>query len=171
MQGGGRLLEIGCGGGQRLAWLSEKMKMNVHGVESSGKAVEVARQLGVDAVQGTAESLPYKNGDFDFVVFGFCLYLVDREDLFRVACEANRVLKNRGWLIIHDFYSEIPTRRDYHHKSGVYSYKMDYRQIFVWHPAYTCFSHDIMHHEKSDITDDEQEWVATSLLRKNMSYA
>ena len=86
-------------------------------------------------MQGTADRLPYRDGLFDVVVFGFCLYLCDREDLFRIASEADRVLNDQGWLIIHDFYSPVPTRRDYHHKTGIYSYKMDYKTLFEWHPS------------------------------------
>jgi len=105
---------------------------------------------------------------FDIVVFGFCLYLCDREDLFRIAQEADRVLKPDGWLIIHDFFAKTPTRREYHHKPGLFSYKMDYRRLFDWHPAYTCFSDELNHHGRREFTDDPQEWVATSVLRKRV---
>lgn len=165
-RGGGRLLEIGCGEGRRLAWLAETMAIECHGIEPSQKAVTVANGLGVTALQGTAESLPYESGFFDIVVFGFCLYLCDRADLFRIASEADRVMKPDGLVIIHDFYSEQPVRREYHHRSGIYSYKMDYRKLFEWHPAYTCFAHEVLHHGNNACTDDLQEWVATSVIRK-----
>jgi len=164
---GGRLLEIGCGEGRRLTWLAEKLQMHVHGIEPSAKAVASARQFGLDVVLGTAERLPYESGTFDVVVFGFCLYLCDREDLFRIACEADRVIAERGWLIIHDFFSPEPMHRDYHHKAGISSYKMDYRNLFAWHPGYTCFSHEVRQHSSQAMTDDRQEWTATSILRKN----
>ena len=102
------------------------------------------------------------------VIFGFCLYLFDREYLFNIAGEADRVLNENAWLIIHDFYSERPVHNPYHHREGLYSYKMDYRKLFDWHPAYTCFSHLIQHHQKPVFTDSSDDWVATSLLRKNL---
>ena len=63
----------------------------------------------------------------------------------------------------------LAVRRAYHHKDGLFSYKMDYRQLFDWHPSYTCFSHELSHHASGDFTDDPQEWIATSVLRKKAS--
>jgi SAM-dependent methyltransferase len=161
-----RLLEIGCGEGKRLAWLAENFHLECHGIEPSALAVAAAKVAGVKAVQGTADVLPYETGMFDIVVFGFCLYLCDREDLFRIAQECDRVLKPDAWVVILDFFARTPIRRTYHHREGVYSYKMDYRKLFDWHPAYTCFSHELSHHALHEFTDDPQEWVATSVLRK-----
>lgn len=163
-----RVLEIGCGDGGRLSWLASNLGFESYGLDPSAKAVAKAKQAGVLAQQGTADSLPYDSGIFDVVIFGFCLYLCDREDLFRIAQEADRVLKSEAWIIIQDFFSEHPLRRDYHHKSGLYSYKMDYRRLFDWHPSYTCFSYDLTHHGKHGFTDDAQEWVAIGILRKKL---
>ena len=110
--------------------------------------------------------MPFGSDSFDIVIFGFCLYLCDREDLFRIAQEADRVLKKKSWLIINDFFSQTPTSSNYRHKAGLYSFKMDYRKLFDWHPAYTCFTHQLDHHNQSGFTDDTKEWVSTSVLRK-----
>jgi ubiquinone/menaquinone biosynthesis C-methylase UbiE len=171
-QGGGiRLLEIGCGDGARLEWLQDSYGFNCSGLEPSEQAVEVARERGVDAHRGTAEDLPFGVDSFDIVVFGFCLYLCDHEDLFRIASEADRVLKNPGWLLILDFYSRAISRRTYHHRPGLYSHKMDYSEMFAWHPAYTVFSHRVLRHGRGGYTDDQDEWVAVSVLRKNLAGA
>lgn len=161
-----QILEIGCGEGRRLAWLSQNLDVDVFGVEPSALAVEQACARGVKAERGTADKLPFEDAKFDIVIFGFCLYLCDRQDLFRIAQEADRVLKPNSWLIINDFFSPTPVQRTYHHKPGVNSYKMDYRELFSWHPAYICYSHRLNHHGKKGFTDDEQEWVATSVMRK-----
>lgn len=163
-----QILEIGCGEGRRLSWLAENLDADVFGVEPSAMAVEKACDLGIKAQRGTADDLPFESSKFDIVIFGFCLYLCDRQDLFRIAQEANRVLKPDAWLVINDFFAPTPVRREYHHKLGVYSYKMDYRVIFDWHPAYTCYAHKLNHHGQSSYTDDAQEWVATSVLRKRI---
>lgn len=163
-----RVLEVGCGEGLRLAWLTQHIAIEAYGIEPSGKAVAQAIQNGVKAIQGTADSLPYDDGFFDMVIFGFCLYLCDPQDLFRIAQEADRVLKSDAWLLIHDFQAAVPTRRPYHHKDGVYSHKMDFRKLFDWHPAYTCYDHRLGHHVTREFCDDPQEWVATSLLRKKL---
>lgn len=163
---GRRLLEVGCGEGKRLQWISQNLGFECYGVEPSEKAVVVARNRGVHAIQGTADELPFEDHKFDFVIFGFCLYLCDRDDLFRIAEEAHRVLKPEAWLLIHDFFSKTPYSRKYHHREEVKSYKMDYRSLFSWHPSYECFSHDITHHGTDGYTDDTNEWVALSVMRK-----
>ena len=43
-----------------------------------------------------------------------------------------------AWLVIYDFFAQQPIKNEYHHKHGVYSYKMDYRLLFTGHPYYTC---------------------------------
>ena len=163
------VLEIGCGGGERLAWLQQTLGYSCSGIEPSAEAVAQAQSSGIEAVQGTADQLPYPDLTFDLVIFGFCLYLCDRSDLFRIASEADRVLKTPGWMIVYDFYAETPIRRPYHHAPGLYSYKMDYRTLFTWHPGYTCYKHELRHHATGEFTNDPQEWVALSVLRKDMS--
>ena len=163
---GTSVLEIGCGDGTRLNWLRENCDFVCSGIEPSAHAVEVARGRGISAHRGTADHLPFEDGAFDIVIFGFCLYLCDREDLFHIASDADRVLKSPGWLLILDFYSPMPVQREYRHRSGIFSYKMDYRTLFSWNPGYTCYSHRVRHHSEGNCTDDPQEWVATSVLRK-----
>jgi ubiquinone/menaquinone biosynthesis C-methylase UbiE len=167
---GTKILEIGCGEGTRLRWLKEHGGFDCYGVEPSAEAVEAAKGKGVTAHRGTADRLPFEDGAFDVVMFGFCLYLCDREDLFRIAYEADRVLKNPGWLLILDFYSPVPLQRPYHHRPGVLSHKMDYRTLFTWNPCYTTASHQVRHHTHDTYTDDPQEWVAISVLRKNLTH-
>lgn len=161
-----RILEIGCGEGRRLESLATHLNAEVFGIEPSARAVKKALARGVTAERGTADDLPFGNATFDVIIFGFCLYLSDQQDLFRIAQEADRVLKPDSWLVINDFYAPNLVKRAYHHKSGVYSYKMDYRQLFSWHPAYTCFAHKVTTHVKQEFTDDHSEWVATSIMRK-----
>jgi ubiquinone/menaquinone biosynthesis C-methylase UbiE len=168
-QGGGQcLLEIGCGEAKRLNYIENHLGIKCFGIEPSFKAVEHAVKNGINVTQGTADKLNFESNKFDFVVFGFCLYLCDRDDLFLIASEADRVLKNEGWVLIHDFFSKMPQQRDYHHLSGIHSFKMDYRKLFDWHPSYTCYSQNINHHGDISFTDDPNQWVATSVLRKKV---
>ncbi len=160
------VLEVGCGEGARLGWLRDHLQANTLGIEPSPKAVAAARERGVDARQGTADALPFEDGSVDVVIFGFCLYLCDREDLFRVAAEADRVLRSPGWIVIEDFYSPFPRARAYHHRPGMQTYKMDYRSLFSWHPRYTCLTHKVRRHGQAGYTDDPEEWVGLSVLCK-----
>ena len=161
-----KVLEVGCGDGARLAWLKDQMHAECFGIEPSAQAVADARAKGINAQQGTADALPFDSRSFDIVMFGFCLYLCDREDLFQIASEADRVLRLPGWLMMMDFYTPIPTARIYHHRPGVQSHKMDYRTLFTWHPDYECMTHKVRHHGEKRYTDATDEWVAVSVLRK-----
>lgn len=163
-----KILEIGCGEALRLSWLQNNSSFAVVGLDPSSKAVTQALQRGVTAHKGTADALPFARAEFDVVIFGFCLYLCDPDDLFKIAQEADRVLKRSGWIIIHDFFSPVPIKCIYRHYQGVYTRKMDYRKIFDWHPAYHCFSHQIYDHSRPVYTDDTDEWVALSVMRKHL---
>jgi len=161
-----RVLEVGCGDGRRLSWLQTNMNMECFGIEPSAQAVAIACDRGIDVRQGTADKLPFADNTFDIVIFGFCLYLCDRSDLFLIAAEADRVLRSPAWLLILDFFSPVSRSRAYHHKPGVLSFKMDYRMLFTWHPDYECMTHKVRHHLKSICTDDSEEWVGLSVIRK-----
>ena len=65
-----KVLEIGCGEANRLAWISEHLDADVYGLDPSTKAVELARKRGVNAEHGTADHLPFELGSFDVVIFG-----------------------------------------------------------------------------------------------------
>lgn len=160
------LLEIGCGEGKRLKWISKNLKIKCYGIEPSEKAVKIANSKEVEVIQGTADILEFEKNKFDFVIFGFCLYLCDRSDLFQIAKEADRVLKNNGYLIIRDFYSLTHKKKKYVHRNNIFSYKMDYRKLFDWHPNFTSIFHKISAHNGKNFTDNEDNWVSTSILKK-----
>jgi ubiquinone/menaquinone biosynthesis C-methylase UbiE len=162
-----RVLEIGCGDGSRLEQLA-RSGHRVSGVDPSQAAIVKGRNRGVDATQGTADKLPFADDSFDVVIFGFCLYLCDDADLFRIGAEADRVLAASGWLLILDFESPAPNYRPYHHFPGVQSRKMDYKSMFLWHPAYTLASHEKFDHATHAWTDDPANWVSLACLRKHL---
>ena len=152
-----------------MAWLKDNLKSECFGIDPSEQAVHAVSSKGISAQQGTAELLPFDNDSFDIVIFGFCLHLCDREDLFRISYEADRVLGTPGWLAILDFYSASQRARKYHHTPDVLSYKMDYRTLFDWHPSYECMTHKVRHHVGLGYTDSSNDWIATSILLKHQS--
>jgi ubiquinone/menaquinone biosynthesis C-methylase UbiE len=159
--------EVGCGQGLRLQALSTQKGWAVSGVDPSAKAVAAAGQLGVSAQVGTAEHLPFADQSIDLLIFGFCLYLCDRVDLFQIAAEAHRVLKPDSWLAILDFWAPHQRTNPYHHKEGVLSFKGDMPAMFLWHPAYVVTDHKLRHHSTHDYTDSYDEWVAVTVLRRS----
>ena len=144
----------------------------MHGIEPSDKAVSKATSKGLKVQQGTAESLPYDAKKFDVVVYGFCLYLCDREDLFRIAYEGDRVLKDGGLIVILDFDPGVPCINDYHHLNSVCTYKMDYSKMFTWNSAYTVESKFFFGLNKEiGLHSDRNERKSVARLRKNKNNA
>lgn len=162
-------LEIGCSNGWRLEALRRESGTRCHGIDPSPQAVAegTAAYPHLSLAEGTADRLAFPDGMFDLVVFGFCLYLCDRQDLFRIAAEADRVLVEGGSLAILDFYPPFPYRNSYAHRPGLSSYKMDYSSLFRWNPAYTLVSQAVFASpEVADpVAPDERH--AVSLLRKD----
>jgi len=160
------LLEIGCGEGKILDWISRNMNINCYGIDPSAKAIKVAKKLKIKAYKRTADKLLFKNEKFDYIIFGFCLYLCDREDLFQIACEANRVLKPGGIIIIYDFFSKKPIVKKYHHYQGLYSYKMDYKKMFEWHPNFSLIHHEVKAYCSKKISNNKKDFLGISALKK-----
>lgn len=162
-----KLLEIGCGEGKRLKWISKNLNIKCYGIDPSKKAINIANRNDVKAMQGTADNLKFDNDKFDIVVFGTCLYLCDRSDLFQIAKETDRVLKRSGYVIIRDFFSSSHQSNKYKHNNNIFSYKMDYRKLFDWHPYYNCIFHHVSTLSNTVSNDNKDEWRATSILRKH----
>jgi ubiquinone/menaquinone biosynthesis C-methylase UbiE len=168
-----RVLEIGCSNGHRLDLIRKAFNSKCCGVDPSATAIEDGKRKFPDiSLQvGTADSLNFEDHAFDAVVFGFCLYLCDRSDLFKIAFEADRCLQNEGTVIIKDFYATFPFRNKYSHHHGVYSYKMDYSRLFTWNPAYIEVAKIVSSHCGFPLRDVPDERIAVIVIRKNQQYA
>jgi hypothetical protein len=102
------------------------------------------------------------------VIYGFCLYLCDRRDLFRIVAEGDRVLTNGGHLVIYDFLPQAPHRRDYHHDSRVLSFKMNYAEMFCANPVYRNLATQIVAAgDGNEPTEDER--IAVTVLKKDLN--
>ena len=170
----GRILEIGAGNGLPLAFLSDVLEADGFGIEPSKQAVEnwetLRHEVGggtrVSLSVGLASDLPFEDQSFDLVVFGFCLYLVDRPLLYRAIAEADRVLRDGGFLCIEDFDATAPYSNPYQHKEGLFSFKGDYPSIFLSSGHYQLVSKQSYSHSAFQFTPDFDERVSLSLLYK-----
>lgn len=65
-----RVLDLGCGEGELLAWLKEHKHVDARGVELTGTRVQKAIARGVSVYQGDLESAlgDYPKGAFDYVI-------------------------------------------------------------------------------------------------------
>jgi SAM-dependent methyltransferase len=130
-------VEIGCADGWRLAEIRNKYGCSVFGVEPSKIGCDEAAMRRIPTYQGTAESPPIPGGMADLLIYGFCLYLADPKDWFRIVMEGDRLLKPGGHLVIHDFAEgDFPFARPYKHCEGVMSYHVDFAGFWLANPLY-----------------------------------
>jgi ubiquinone/menaquinone biosynthesis C-methylase UbiE len=110
-------LEIGVGTGRFAAPLGVRF-----GLDPAVNMLKLAANRGILVVQGRGESLPFKDGSFDFVQLIFVIEFVD--DLILFLGEAVRTIKPRGALILGfidkdspwgRYYASDPSHRRYFH--------------------------------------------------------
>lgn len=95
----GKVLELGCGAGDLSLSLAER-GFETHGIDVAPFAIEWAkekaseRNLQVDFIVDDAVALSnVPNGEFDFVLDGYCLHCIIGSDRFAFLRNAFRVLK------------------------------------------------------------------------------
>lgn len=105
------VLDVGCGTGQTAAFLAEKFRCQVTGIDLHPIMVEKARQrfkkssLSVDVMEGNVENLPFASGMFDYVLSESVLSFTNIPLSLR---EISRVLKRGGVLIAVEAVLEQP---------------------------------------------------------------
>ncbi len=162
------ILEIGCSNGWRLENLRQLYNAKCYGIDPSAIAIQEGKTLfkKLCLEKGEADSLPFENDKFDLVIFGFCLYLCDRDDIFKIAFEADRVLQEKGHIVILDFHPPFPYSNEYKHYPGLFSYKMNYANIFLWNPAYFMASQIIFNHSGTTDMNEPDDRLSVSILYK-----
>ncbi|MDI9309693.1 MAG: class I SAM-dependent methyltransferase [Limnohabitans sp.] len=169
------ILEIGCSAGYRLNALKQKFpKSEVFGIEPSKRAIEYGKNnfLGVNFINGTADDLSmFENQSLDVVIVGFVFYVIDRNILFKVISEIDRVLKNGGILIIVDFFSEATLKNIYHHidEFQAFSFKQNYDDIFLASKMYYLLDKSTFSHTTKtfDATSNYYDKYSITLLKKD----
>jgi ubiquinone/menaquinone biosynthesis C-methylase UbiE len=137
------ILEVGCGDARYLHELYGYYSCLCVGIDPSASAIREAsdKYPELELYRGTAEEMyGFHDNKFDLIIFGFCLYLADRDQLFHIVANADGCLREGGFIAIHDFDPEYPQIVAYHHKPGLNSYKMDYSSLWLANPAYQKLS-------------------------------
>lgn len=171
------LLEIGCAAGYRLNGIKSLYNdCNVFGIEPSKKAISYGQQNfpSVNFCEGTADNLNvYGNESMNVVVVGFVFYVIDRNIVFKVVSEIDRVLKNGGILIIVDFFSETSLKNEYQHIKDfkAYSFKQNYDEIFTASKLYYLLDKSTLSHDtkRLDASNDYFNKYSISMLKKDLN--
>ena len=169
------ILEIGCSSGLKVKTLSEKFNAFGYGIDPSNAAITSAGKYQeasdgkLEFVTGVATDLPYEDNKFDLVFFGFCLYLVPPNEIFKAITEADRVLKNGGFLAILDFdYGRLKIN-PYKHADGIYSYKNNYPALFTATGYFHQVSKWSFSQISSTFTEDRDERISIEILYKELN--
>lgn len=164
-----RVLEIGCSYGKNLNYLNENFGCECYGIDPSEKAInhgsKIYPELNLNV--GTADDIKFSDEYFDMVIYGFCLYLVDRRDLSKIVSEGDRLIKDTGYLAVIDFDTPIPLVRKYVHYSGVKTFKYDYSSIFLSFPHYSLAEKVSFSHQDTIFNEDINERCSLTVLFKN----
>jgi ubiquinone/menaquinone biosynthesis C-methylase UbiE len=166
------ILEIGCSNALKLEALCNNFNAYGFGIDPSEAAIKAGKVRVSSFAQpiklevGVASKLPYQNETMDLVVFGFCLYLVDREFLFQTLAEADRVLRPEGFIAITDFDPNHRHKRAYHHRAGLFSYKHDYPALLTASGHYHLVQKMSYSHNGPSFTKEQKDRIATSILFK-----
>lgn len=158
-----KVLEIGSGNGARLARIRDAHGARVEGIEASLSAVRDANDAGVRTFSGIAphdleQCFPRY---YDVVLVGFFMYLLPREELFRLAYEVDRILAPGGHLVVRDFLYPRPLRKPYLHDASIEVYKHDPSLPWAWCPGYTLVR------RLQETAGEPQDWVTVDVLAKH----
>ncbi len=124
------VLDVGCGTAVNLAHVADLLSARLAvGVEPNPQTVEALRINHRDDSRlsfhtASAHRLPFETNSFDLVICWSVLHWVGRDNYLQALGELVRVTKK--WLLVMDFVAAKPFRVPYHHRDGVYTYKMDF---------------------------------------------
>jgi len=97
LKDGYEILDIGCGNGRLLDYLSEKARIKYKGVDNNEKFIEIAKKKGSFFKTGDFLALPYSNCEFDLVLSVAVFHHIPSRKLrFEALDEVSRVMKDGG---------------------------------------------------------------------------
>lgn len=111
-QNSGNVLDMGCGSGLDM-YLIKKYHQNkkVYGTDISIRLLIEARRVSNELVCADIAELPFKSGVFSIVIMNGVFNLIS--DKKKMLEEVNRVLSDKGSLIIADIYKSNDTQLSY----------------------------------------------------------
>ncbi len=96
--GAKKILEVGCGTGENLSWVSEhNPQIDLVGVDISLGIIKRAKSIssgGIKYIKGEVNFLPFKDREFDFVFTRVCLMHIPPDKIKGAIQELKRVSKS-----------------------------------------------------------------------------
>jgi 2-polyprenyl-3-methyl-5-hydroxy-6-metoxy-1,4-benzoquinol methylase len=111
------VLDVGCGTGRHSQYLAEQ-GFNVHGIDISEKAIQIAKAnmngCVINYNIGTLVDLPYSSNSMDFILANHSLEYVSYKEIQKAVSELDRVLRKGKPIFVriistqHPFYGAGP---------------------------------------------------------------
>lgn len=164
-----RVLEIGSCFGYNMKYLSDRFGIEVYGVDASDEAIRYGEHKYINdnifLKHMVSDELEFEDDFFDFIIIGFSLYVTPRSMVMKSLCEANRVLKQGGFLSVTDFDTPLRFRRENMHNREMPVFKEDYTRMFLaW--GYSLIKKEMYSHMGNFFNPEIQERVSTQILYK-----
>lgn len=86
-----------------------------------------------------------------------------------MVAEADRCLRDGGWISITDFIPDVPTARPYAHRAGITSYKLDYSRLFTAFPHFQLVESACFSHTDNRFSAFPQERLCAQVIHKRLS--
>lgn len=128
-----KILELGCGPGFSLDFLSTSLEADSFGLDPSEMSVSYANCHfpNLKISQGTADDLSqFEDNSFALIHLGFFMYFLDDNSVKNVVSECGRVLMDGGFLSILDFDVLSEEIKIDKHDKNVKIYKRDQASAF-----------------------------------------
>ena len=116
-RGSTRILEVGCGPGANVWYLSRE-GFDTYGIDGSPTAIASAKglltkdNLSANLMIGDIVALPYTDDYFDSVIDNECIYSNDLSDSHRILGEIRRVLRTGALFFSRTFSSDMHVGKD-----------------------------------------------------------
>lgn len=165
------ILDLGCSAGTRLSALSQHYGATGAGIDPSAAAIAEARARDPQHAWhvGTLDDHPLLQHRFDLVVVSFVLHWVDRRLLLKSLTGIDAVVANGGHVVISDFCTDHPVRREYHHLAGqgIFTYKNDYPAMLLATGLYRpVFRHILAYPDCTPVRSGMRDRVQLAVLER-----
>lgn len=168
-----KILDVGCGTGQTMAFIAQQYECVVKGIDSQKKMVEKANQrfkdlqLSIQSEVGFVEALPFESNSFDYLLSESVLTFTDLEEALK---EIKRVLKKDGKLIAVEMVMEkVLPAKDLKKLQDFYGFKQ-FLMEEDWRKRLSSSGFRYIHIEKEEreFSDADLEQVPDFQLSENV---
>lgn len=161
------LIEIGCGDGARLSFIQNKYKIDAYGIDPSRSAIKNTKHFKTHCKVGTADNIPFVNKKFDLILFGQSIMYFDDDLLPKIVSETFKILNDKSYILINDFYSNKIQYKTYKHYKKIKIRKMDNSKIFSWHPQIELIKQKIYSYKNSKKKNNLVSLQLLKFVKKN----